>query len=271
LPPELRELHGGNFEQPAPDLVAVDQVRAELHSHTTASDGSLSIHELASLAVARGFHTLAITDHSKASAQANGLSVERLQRHRDAIHAAQADFPTLRLLAGSEVDILADGRLDYDDETLSLLDIVVASPHAALRQEPKAATERLLRAITHPLVHIIGHPTGRILLGRDGLSPDMGELTAAAAEMGTALEVNCQWSRLDLRDTHVKMARAAGALVAINCDIHGAEDADNLRYGIATARRGGLTPGACVNTWEQESLLAWLRDKKSVRAPHGSR
>jgi DNA polymerase (family 10) len=271
LPPELRELHGGNFEQPAPDLVAVDQVRAELHSHTTASDGSLSIHELASLAVARGFHTLAITDHSKASAQANGLSVERLQRHRDAIHAAQADFPTLRLLAGSEVDILADGRLDYDDETLALLDIVVASPHAALRQEPKAATQRLLRAITHPLVHIIGHPTGRILLGRDGLSPDMGELTAAAAEMGTALEVNCQWSRLDLRDTHVKMACAAGALVAIDCDIHGAEDADNLRYGIATARRGGLTRGSCVNTWEQASLLAWLRDKKSVRAQHGSR
>jgi len=266
LPPELRELHGGNFEQPAPDLVAVDQVRAELHSHTTASDGSLSIHELASLALARGFHTLAITDHSKASAQANGLSVERLRRHRDAIHAAQADFPTLRLLAGSEVDILADGRLDYDDETLALLDIVVASPHAALRQEPKAATQRLLRAITHPLVHIIGHPTGRILLGREGLSPDMGEITAAAAETGTALEVNCHWSRLDLRDTHVKMAVSAGALVAIDCDIHGAEDADNLRYGVATARRGGLTRQACVNTWDQASLLAWLRDKKSVRA-----
>ena len=271
LPPELRELHGGDFERPPPDLVDSSHVRAELHAHTTASDGSLSIHELASLAVSRGFHSLAITDHSKASAQANGLSVERLHRHIDAIRAAQTDFPTLRLLAGSEVDILADGRLDYDDETLALLDVVVASPHAALRQEPAAATKRLLRAITHPLVHIIGHPTGRILLGRDGLAPDMQELTAAAAECGTALEVNCHWSRLDLRDTHVKMAVASGGLVAIDCDIHGAEDADNLRYGVATARRGGLTRQFCVNTWEQSALLDWLKNKKGAHVQHAAR
>ena len=271
LPPELRELHGGDFARATPDLVETSHVRAELHAHTTASDGSLSIHELASLAVSRGFHTLAITDHSKASAQANGLSVERLHRHIDAIRTAQADFPTLCLLAGSEVDILADGRLDYDDETLARLDVVVASPHAALRQEPAAATKRLLRAITHPLVHIIGHPTGRILLGREGLAPDMHELAAAAAESGTALEVNCHWSRLDLRDTHVKMAVAAGALVAIDCDIHTADDADNLRYGVATARRGGLLRQSCVNTWAQKSLLGWLKNKKSTRAPHAPR
>lgn len=271
LPPELREIHGGDCEHPAPHLVDTAHVRAELHAHTTASDGSLTIHELASLAVSRGFHTLAITDHSKASAQANGLSVERLHRHIDAIRAAQADFPTLRLLAGSEVDILADGRLDYDDETLALLDVVVASPHAALRQEPAVATKRLLRAIAHPLVHIIGHPTGRILLGREGLAPDMHEVTAAAAESGTALEVNCHWSRLDLRDIHVKLAVTAGALVAIDCDIHGAEDADNLRYGVATARRGGLTRSSCVNTWEQSALLAWLKNKKSARAAGATR
>ncbi len=271
LPPELREIHGGDCEHPVPDLVDTAHVRAELHAHTTASDGSLTIHELASLAVSRGFHTLAITDHSKASAQANGLSVERLHRHIDAIRAAQADFPTLRLLAGSEVDILADGRLDYDDDTLALLDVVVASPHAALRQEPATATKRLLRAIAHPLVHIIGHPTGRILLGREGLAPDMHEVTAAAAESGTALEVNCHWSRLDLRDIHVKLAVAAGALVAIDCDIHGAEDADNLRYGVATARRGGLTRQSCVNTWEQSALLAWLKDKKSTRGAGATR
>jgi len=264
-PPELRELHGGDFDQPPPDLVDVSHVRSELHAHTTASDGSLSIHELASLAVSRGFHTLAITDHSKACAQANGLSVERLRRHIDAIRAAQDDFPTLRLLAGSEVDILADGRLDYDDETLALLDLVVASPHAALRQEPAAATKRLLRAIEHPLVHIIGHPTGRILLGREGLSPDMHELSAAAAEHGTALEVNCHWSRLDLRNTHVKIAVGAGALVAIDCDIHGAEDAGNLRYGVATARRGGLMRTSCVNAWDPQALHSWLRNKRGVR------
>ena len=233
-------------------------IRCELLAHTTESDGQLSIRELADLAKARGFLTIAVTDHSRASAQANGLSVERLLRHIDAVRAAEQSVGGIRILAGSEVDILADGHLDYDDDTLAKLDIVVASPHTALRQDPATATERLLRAIRNPFVHIIGHPTGRIILGRDGLSPDIRTVAAAAAEHGVALEINAHWMRLDLRDSHVRAAVEAGAMIAINCDVHAAEDADNLRYGVMTARRAGLTPDRCVKCLDRKGLSKWL-------------
>ncbi len=262
-PAELRESHTADFTQPPPRLIELAEIKSELHAHTTASDGSLSILELATLAKARGFHTIAVTDHSKASAQANGLSVERLLQHIAAIREAEAAIGGITILAGSEVDILADGRLDYDDAVLEQLDIVVASPHTALRQSPEAATARLLAAIRHPLVHILGHPTGRIIQGRDGLSPDIEALCVAALECKTALEINCHWSRLDLRDVHVRAAVSAGCLIAIDCDIHSPPDADNLRYGIATARRGGLCTSHCVNAWSAEKLHGWLRSKRS--------
>lgn len=260
-PPELRESSALDSFDTTPSLVELSDIKAELHAHTTASDGELTIDELAQLAKSRGFHTIAVTDHSRASAQANGLSVERLLRHIGMIREAEARVGGIRILAGSEVDILADGRLDYDDETLARLDIVVASPHTALRQDPEAATRRLVAAIRHPLVHILGHPTGRIIQGRDGLSPDMAKLYEAARESSTAFEVNSHWMRLDLRDVHVHGAVAAGCLVAIDCDIHSAADADNLRYGVATARRGHLTAASCVNAWPSATLHAWLASK----------
>jgi DNA polymerase (family 10) len=262
IPPECREAHGELEWTEVPPLVELGDIRSELHAHTTASDGELSIVELAELAKSRGFHTIAVTDHSKASAQANGLSVDRLMRHIDAVREAEQSVGGIRILAGSEVDILADGRLDYDDDTLSRLDIVVASPHTALRQEPAAATARLLSAIRHPLVHIIGHPTGRIVLGRDGLSPDIRAVAAAAAEHGVALEINAHWMRLDLRDAHVRAAMEAGAMIAIDCDIHAAADADNLRYGVMTARRGGVTRDRCVNCLDADALAAWLARRR---------
>ncbi len=261
-PPELRELNGADLTKPPPRLIEQSDIRAELHTHTTASDGNLTIEELVRLAKSRGFHTIAITDHSRASAQANGLTVERLLRHIDAIREVEARVGGIRVLAGSEVDILADGRLDYDDETLEKLDVVVASPHTALRQAPEVATRRLLCAIRHPLVHILGHPTGRIIQGREGLSPDMEALCNAAMESRTALEINCHWSRLDLRDTHVRVATQIGCMIAIDCDIHSADDADNLRYGIATARRGGVVAADCVNTWNESKLHGWLASKR---------
>jgi DNA polymerase (family 10) len=260
-PPELRESAALDATPPG-GLLALSDIRAELHAHTTASDGELSLVELAEAAKARGFHTLAVTDHSKASAQANGLSVERLLKHIDSIREAESRVGGIRLLAGSEVDILADGRLDYDDETLAKLDIVVASPHTALRQPPEVATARLLAAIRHPLVHILGHPTGRIIQGREGLSPDIAALCAAAREARTALEINSHWMRLDLRDVHVHAAVTAGCLIAIDCDVHSASDFDNLRYGVATARRGGTPAAACVNSWDATSLLKWLASKR---------
>ncbi len=261
IAPELRQ-DRGEIAAGERRLIELGDVRAELHAHTVASDGKLTIEQLAACAIERGFHTLAVTDHSQSSVIANGLSPDRLRRHIEAVREAAAKISGLRLLAGAEVDILSDGRLDYEDELLAELDIVVASPHAALRQAPKTATERLLAAIRHPLVHVIGHPTGRIIGRREGLSPDMGALFAAAAEHDTALELNANWQRLDLRDAHLRSALEHGCKIAINTDAHRGEHFDFLIYGILTARRAGLGPAACVNTWPAERLLAWLRSKR---------
>ncbi|MCE2881335.1 MAG: DNA polymerase/3'-5' exonuclease PolX [Planctomycetaceae bacterium] len=246
-------LHGTTH----PAVVTLADIKAELHSHTTASDGTMSIDELVERAAARGFHTIAVTDHSKSQFQANGLDEQRLRAHIKAVHDARARHPNMQIWAGSEVDILSDGSLDYPDDLLAELDWVVASPHAALKQEPRAATERLLKAIRHPLVHVIGHPTGRLVNGRPGLEPAMSELFAAAKEHGVALELNSHHMRLDLRDSHVRGAVEAGVLLAIDCDVHRPEDFDELRYGILTAQRGWLPKSLCLNCMDAKALDAW--------------
>jgi len=262
IPPEAREDRGELSRTDDWSLVTVDQIRAELHAHTTASDGLLSIVELAAEAKRRGFHTIAVTDHSQSSTIAKGLKPDRLRRHIDAVHEARASVPGIAILAGSEVDILADGTLDYDDELLAALDIVVASPHAALAQDSSTATARLIKAVSHPLVHILGHPTGRLVNRRKGLEPDMPALVAAAKAHDTALEINAHWMRLDLRDQHVRLAIDSGCRIAINCDVHAREDYDNLRFGVATARRGWCPADSCVNTWPAKRLHAWLKAKR---------
>ena len=261
IAPELRQ-DRGEFDGVPERLVEIEDIRAELHAHTTASDGKLSIEELAEAAKKRGFHTIAVTDHSQSQVIANGLSADRLRRHIEAVREADAKVDGIKILAGSEVDILGDGHLDYDDDLLAELDIVVASPHAGLRQEPKAATERLLAAIRHPLVHIIGHPTGRLVGRREGLSPDMPKLFEAAVEHDTVLELNANWQRLDLRDHHLRGALEAGCKIAIDTDAHREPHFDLLVYGILTARRAAMTPEACINTWDADKLHAWLAAKR---------
>lgn len=258
IPPEIREDRGEMDLKATTRLVELADIKAELHAHTTASDGLLSIESLIAAAKARGFHTIAVTDHSKSSFQARGLTPERLREHIRAVRAAAAAHKDIQVLIGSEVDILADGSLDYDDDLLAELDIVVASPHAALSQDPKAATTRLVKAIEHPAVRILGHPTGRLINRRKGLEPAMADLYAAARANNVALEINAHWMRLDLRDTHVRGAIDAGCLIAIDCDVHAIEDFDNLRYGVMTARRGWVTPEQCVNTWEAGRLREWI-------------
>lgn len=261
VPPELRE--DRDIDQPPPQgLLELADIKAELHAHTQASDGRLSIDELARAAKARGFHTIAVTDHSQSSALAGGLKPDALRRHIDAVRDADARIKGITILAGSEVDIHADGSLDYDDDLLAQLDIVVASPHASLKQDAKTATARLLRAVAHPLVHILGHPTGRIINKREGFHPDIAEIAAAAAEHATALEINSNWMRLDLRDIHVKAAAAAGALIAIDCDVHNPDDFDNIRFGVTTARRAALPATQCINTWTEKKLHEWLKNKR---------
>jgi DNA polymerase (family 10) len=207
-----------------------------------------------------------VTDHSpSAGVQANGLSAERLLTHVEAVRKAAGKFKGMTVLAGSEVDILADGRLDYDDATLAKLDLVIASPHTGLSQEPAACTERLLKAIANPYVNILGHPTGRLIGRRPGLSPDMGRVIGAAKENGVALEINAHWLRLDLRDTHVRAAVDAGCLIAIDCDVHTPDDFDHLKYAVITGRRGWLAPEMCVNTWDGKTIREWLGARRKGR------
>ncbi len=261
IPPELRE-DRGEFKKKLPKLIELGDIETDLHAHTTESDGRMSLDELAQAAMERGYHTIAVTDHSKSSAQANGLSEDRLRRQITEVHEANERISGITLLAGSEVDILSDGRLDYDDDLLAELDIVIASPHVALRQRSEKATKRLLCAIQHPLVHILGHPTGRIINRREGLSPDIHALIEGAIAHGTALELNANYLRLDLRDTHVRAAADSGALISINTDAHAPDQFDQMRYGILTARRGWLTAKNCINTWSKQKLTQWLGSKK---------
>ncbi|MFW6060031.1 MAG: DNA polymerase/3'-5' exonuclease PolX [Phycisphaeraceae bacterium] len=267
IPPELREdrdeiklAEKGRI----PDLIALNDIQSELHAHTTASDGIWSIRELASAALDRGFHTVAVTDHSKSQVQANGLDAKRLEKHIEAVRAVADEMKgKITVLAGSEVDILADGKLDYPDSLLRELDIVVASPHSALSQDASKATKRLLKAIENRYVTILGHPTGRLINRREGLHPDIHEIVDAAAERGIALEINANNWRLDLRDTHARVAVEKGVKLSINTDAHGPADLDQLVYGILTARRAGATKQDVVNTFGKAQLTKWL---KSTRA-----
>ncbi len=262
VPPELREDRGEIAlaeKHKLPKLIELSDVKAELHAHTTASDGKLSIRELAALAAERGFHTLAVTDHSKGQAQANGLSNQRLEAHILAVREAAEEMKdTINILAGSEVDILADGKLDYPDSLLKQLDLVVASPHAALSQDSKKATQRLLKAIDNRYVTILGHPTGRLVLRREGLHPDMGALFKAAADRGVAMEINANCYRLDLRDAHARAALDAGVKLAINTDAHSPADFDQLHYGVLDARRAGATRRDVVNCMTRPALMKWI-------------
>ncbi len=267
VPPELREDHAEMALAEAgelPDLIAIEDIKADLHTHTVASDGSCTIEEMARAAMERGYHTLAITDHSKGQAQANGLSVERLEKHIVAIREVAVRMKDrIQLLAGSEVDILSDGKLDYPDSLLKELDVVVASPHAALSQDPEKATARLLRAIQNPYVTILGHPTGRLVAKREGLSPDIHAVCKAAAARGIALEINANSYRLDLRDVHARVALDHGCKLAINTDAHGPGDFLQLRYGILTARRGGATAADVVNCMARGTLRGWIDSTRS--------
>ena len=250
IPPELREGAGEIHAADAnalPALLELDQIRGDLHTHTTWSDGRDRLDAMARACLDRGYRYFAVTDHSRSSVQANGLDEKRLRKHIDAIREANANTKGISILAGSEVDILVDGKLDYDDDLLAELDVVVASPHASLKQDSRKATARLLKAIQHPLVH---------------MSPDINALIEAAVEHDVALEINANPLRLDLRDTHVKAAVDAGALIAIDTDAHAESDFDLLRYGILTARRGWLTPKQCINTWTKQKIHKWLKAKR---------
>jgi DNA polymerase (family 10) len=276
IPPEMREDKGeveaasnaGVSPASTFDLIELADIKGDLHMHTTASDGSNSIEELVAEAKRRGYQYIAVTDHSKSQFQANGLKVDRLLEHAKKIRAVakEAKKSGILLLAGTECDILADGSLDYEDEVLAQLDWVVASPHAALMQDSEPATTRLIRAASNPHVHVMGHPTGRIVPSRRGLEPDFAKVVFAAARSGVAMEINANFHRLDLRDTHVKMAIEAGVPICINTDAHSLGEFDMMPYGVLTARRGWATRANILNARSQADFQKWLTARKDQSA-----
>jgi DNA polymerase (family 10) len=259
IDPELREDRGevdAALARKLPKLITRADIRGDLHSHTTASDGQASIEQMAEAAEALGYEYLAITDHSKSQVIANGLTAERLLKHVKEIHKVGARIKGITLLAGCEVDILADGHLDFEDDVLAELDIVIASPHVALKQDEAKATERLLRAIDNRFVNVIGHPTGRLINRREGLPLDFPRIFAAAAANGTAMEINAGYPRLDLNDTHSRAALEAGCTLSIDTDAHSTGELDDIGFGIDVARRAWATADRVLNCMP----LAKLRD-----------
>jgi DNA polymerase (family X) len=261
IPPELREDWGEIEAAQAgklPQLVRLDAIQGDLHTHSEWSDGSGTVAEVAAAAHARGYRYYAITDHGLYMGMVNGLDEARLQQQRREIDAVNADMKArgvdFQLLQGIEVDILPDGTLALPDDVLATLDWVVASLHVSLRQDRAAVTERLLAAVRNPHVDCIGHPTGRLLLRREGADLDMEAILDAAAESGVVLEVDGSYPRLDLDAEHVKRALDRGIKIAIDSDAHHPRELNEMANGVATARRGWATAADVVNTWSWDEI-----------------
>ena len=260
IPPELREDRGELEAARAgslPDLIGLGDMRGDLHCHTTVSDGRQSAREMAEAARERGYEYLAITDHSASHGFNNHVSPDELERQIERIAAIDEELEDLRLLAGSEVNILPDGSLDYDDALLARLDWVVASVHTSFRMSEKEMTKRVIATMEHPLVDAIGHPTGRLIGRREGYTLDMDAVIEAAVRTGTFLEINANPNRRDLSDVYARAAAEAGATIVIDSDAHGTDTLRNMRYGVATARRAWLTAASVANTrtWEELDRL----------------
>ena len=266
MPPELREDRGeveaARLGQ-LPTLVQRQDLRGDLHVHSNWSDGVNTVEELARAAAEQGYEYLAISDHTQSLSIANGQNWERVLAQRQEIARVQEHNPKVRLLQAAEVEIKADGSLDFPDEWLAQLDLVIASIHSGLRKEEEQITGRVVQAMRNPHVDIIGHPSGRLLGQREASAVNLETVIRVAAETGTILEVNSMPNRLDLDDIHIRKAVEAGVKLAVNSDAHSTGGLQTILYGIATARRGWAQPQDIVNTWPQGKLLAFLKQKPS--------
>ena len=264
IPPELREGLGEvelAQKHALPRLLTLEDLKGNLHVHTNWSDGRDSSEAMLRAAKARGYEYVAITDHSVGRGNANGLSEERLRAHIQELRELEQQVG-IRVLVGSEVDIHADGSMDYPDPILETLDVVVASIHTAMGQDRDRMTQRIIKAMHNLNVHIIGHLTTRLIGQRDPIEVDVEAVFRAAAETGTALEINASPERLDLKDTHVMRARELGALLVISTDAHDIASLGQMRYGVAVARRGWCEPTNILNSRPVEELLAFFKQKR---------
>ena len=268
IPPELREglweidLAAGDV---LPELVSVSDIKGDLHVHSDWSDGRDALERMVAAAACRELQYVAITDHSAGRGIANGLSEERLLEQIGILRSLDGMYP-MKVLCGSEVDIRSDGSLDYPDELLERLDVVVASVHSAMGQDSAKMTARIISAMRNPHVTVIGHPTCRLLGSRDPVDVDMESLFQAALETGTAMEINAAPERLDLKDTHVLRARELGVPLVISTDSHATSHFDKIGFGVAVARRGWCEAGNIVNTLPAEDFLRYLATAKVERA-----
>jgi DNA polymerase (family 10) len=267
IPPELREGRGElEAAMPGgsglPELVTLEDIRGDLHSHTTLSDGRQTLEQMAEGARAKGLEYLAVTDHSASHGFGNNVPPDVLKRRIEEVRELDAALDGFTLLAGTESNVLPDGSLDYEDDLLEQLDWVVASVHTSFGMDERAMTDRMIAAIEHPLVDVIGHPTGRKIETRAPYALDIERVIEAAARTYTMLEINSAPDRRDLNEIHARAAAQAGVPIVIDSDAHSVRNLDLLRYGVATARRAWLTPGQVANTrpWPE---LAKLR--KSAR------
>jgi len=266
IPPELRE-DGGEIEAALegrlPTLVTVEDIRGDLQMHTTWSDGSHSLSDLAVGVRAKGYQYMAVTDHSKSTTVAGGMKEEQVLQMIAEVRALNKKMKDFRILAGCEVDIKGDGTLDFPDEILRQLDLVLVSVHSRFKMSREEMTARIVRAVQHPLVHLLGHPTGRLIGERGAYEVDMEAVLAAARTAGTAVEINASPSRLDLNDLHARRARELGIAIAIDTDAHTVDQLDYMRFGVSVARRGWLTPRDVLNTLPEKQLISWLEQKRS--------
>ena len=260
--PELRELRGeieAAESNTLPHLIDRTDLRGDLHTHTTESDGKDELRAMAAAARDAGLEYIAITDHSQSLAMANGLDERRALAHAARVRALDAEGIGIRLLAGIECDIRSDGSMDLADDCLAALDIVVASVHSGFNQDRAEMTDRILKALANPHVDILGHPTGRKLLKRPPYPVDMEAVVDAAARHGVAIEINCQVNRLDVNDVHAKLARDRGVPLVISSDAHGKDAFARLRWGVIVARRAWLEPAQVLNTRPLEQFKRALR------------
>jgi DNA polymerase (family 10) len=264
IPPEIRENTGeieAAEQHRLPNLVRREDIKGDLHMHTTASDGKCSIEEMAEAARKLGHEYIAIADHSKSVTIANGLDEKRMAAHIKKLRAANASDLGIRVLVGAEVDILKDGSLDYSDGLLAQFEVVVCSVHSYMNLDRVAMTERMLAAIENPYTQIIGHPTGRLLLRREPFDYDMAKVLDAAAKHGVAMECNSYPDRLDLTDVHLRMCKERGVKVVIDTDSHNTPHLSFMRHGVTMARRGWLEKANVINTLPVDKFLAALRPK----------
>lgn len=266
IAPELREDRGEIEAARAgelPALLAREDLRGDLHAHSTWSDGASTIRQMAERAASLGYEYIAMTDHSPSSRIANGLSVKRLWQKKEEVEKINAEGETVRILMGSEVDILPDGSLDYPDEVLRELDFVVASVHSSFSMEEEKMTRRICGALENPNVDALGHPTGRLIAQREPYKVNIDAVIEAARNHDKALEINSSYKRLDLKDSHARKAVEAGVKIMVSTDAHRIQHLERIIFGVGTARRGWVKKTDVVNTYGLSELLKWLESHDS--------